>query len=56
MLSLHLFDFAKVVALNSTNDADVPLRTYSTNQPTNQQASPMTPSTENIWIVVRNRL
>jgi len=32
MLSLHLFVFTKVAALNSTNDADVPLRTYSTNQ------------------------
>jgi len=32
MLSLHLFDFTKVVALNSPNSADEPLRTYSTNQ------------------------
>jgi len=32
MLSLHLFDFTKIVALSSPNGADVPLRTYSTNQ------------------------
>jgi len=32
MLSLHLFVFNKVVALNSPNGADVPLRTYSTNK------------------------
>jgi len=32
MLSLHPFDFTKVVALNNPNCADVPLRTYSINQ------------------------
>jgi len=31
MLSLHLFDCTKVVALNSPNSAHVTLRTYSTN-------------------------
>jgi len=31
MLSLHLFDFTKVVVLNNPNSAHVPLRTYSTN-------------------------